>query len=142
MSPVPNSVGEAKAGKLTADQWKTFCLVHLIISLIQLWGDFSQDNRYYQLLLNFISLVTAVKIASRRVLTQEYIDLYKVNILDYLKTLLKLFPEISLSPNQHLSGHLSDHMQRFGPAHSWRSFAFERWNYKLQHINTNKKFGK
>jgi len=33
-------------------------------------------------------------------------------------------------------------LRAFGPVHSWRAWAFERFNYTLQNIKTNSKFGK
>lgn len=142
VSPVPSNVGETKAGKLTADQWKTFCTVHLVVSLPRLWGDDSMENdRFRRLLENFMKLVTAVKLASMRVMTIQRADLYHWYMHEYLTSLRVLFPENDLVPNQHNSLHLSTFLKRFGPVHSWRTFVFERYNYLLQNIPTNQKFG-
>jgi hypothetical protein len=32
-------------------------------------------------------------------------------------------------------------LEAFGPVHSWRAWAFERFNYTLQNIKTNSRFG-
>ncbi|KIK31552.1 hypothetical protein CY34DRAFT_103141, partial [Suillus luteus UH-Slu-Lm8-n1] len=37
--------------------------------------------------------------------------------------------------------HFGELLQRFGPTHAWRCWIFERINYTLQQIPTNKKFG-
>ena len=140
LATVPTNVGEAKAGKLTADQWKTFCCVHLVVTLVRIWGS-GASPRFHKLLENFMFLVTATKLASMRTMSDKRADEFHLNMHQYLKTLLELFEGVNLTPNQHYSLHLSTHLKRFGPTHAWRTFAFERCNYVLQHIPTNKKFG-
>ena len=62
-------------------------------------------------------------------------------MLRYLQTFKRLFKEASIVPNHHLALHLPAFMHLFGPVHAWRSFAFERYNYMLQSINSNLTFG-
>lgn len=89
-----------------------------------------------------MDLVTATKLATRRVLTPGIIQEYRVCIERYLRTLRILFPHRRISPNQHLAVHLPKALADFGPTHAWRCFPFERYNYILQQINTNAKSGK
>lgn len=138
-----SSVGRKGRGKLKADEWRTFCNVNLVHTLPRLWHGESTNvkPRYKDLLDNFMDLVTATKLASSRILTPQIISRHSRSIRQYLKGLRRLFPHVDLSPNQHLSVHLTTMLLDFGPTHAWRCFPFERYNYILQQINTSMKFG-
>lgn len=139
VSPAPRNWGTTERGKLSADQWRVLYTIHLPISLIALWSD--GPPRYVDMLHNFMYLVTAVRIASSRVINDEYINMYETCITNYLEGLMKLYPDASIKPNHHLSLHLGDFMRKFGPVHAYRTFAFERLNYLMQQIPTNGKHG-
>ncbi|TDL15213.1 hypothetical protein BD410DRAFT_817014 [Rickenella mellea] len=141
LAPAPARTGDPAQGSIHADQWRSFCTVSMVVTLIRLWGAFPSDDRRHAMLKNFMDLVTATKLASMRKLTDERVLAFENHYLTYLRDLLDLFPGIGLSPNQHLSWHLVRLLKGFGPTHSWRTFAVERWNYMLQRINTNRKFG-
>lgn len=143
----PAHPGEAAWGKFTADQWKTFCIYHLPFTLSRLWGQYkestvAEERRKYEMLQNFLHLVAAVKLATSLTITQEIIESYEKEIFSYLSGLLKLYPGAQIESYQHLAMHFGDLLRRWGPTHSWRCFAFERYNGLLQKINTSKKFGK
>ena len=74
ISPAPPNWGTAKRGKLSADNWRVICTIHLLITLIQLWG--REQGRKQQLLQNFMDLVSAVRIANMRVSSKNQIDAY------------------------------------------------------------------
>ncbi|KAH7903067.1 hypothetical protein BJ138DRAFT_968319, partial [Hygrophoropsis aurantiaca] len=57
LSPAPSKVGSQKR-KLTADQWRSTGMIHLVITLIRLWG--FETGRKRQMLFNYMHLVTAV----------------------------------------------------------------------------------
>ena len=137
----PFHVGDGKHGKLTADQWRTFCTVHLVITLIRLWGYTPADGREYRLLVNFMHLVLATKAATMRSMSPERIKVYKDNMQSYLNGIKQLFPGVAFSRNHHLSCHLPGMLEDYGPTHSWRTFAIERFNYIMQKTPTNNKFG-
>lgn len=86
-------------------------------------------------------LVMAVRIASSRVLNEDFIVAYESSINSYLEGLKTLYPDASIKPNHHLSLHLGDFMRKFGPVHAYRTFAFERLNYLMQQMSTNNKHG-
>lgn len=133
----PKNPGSTKQGKLHADQWRSFCTINLVITLIRLWGSEPKDSKESLMLTNFLHLVSAVKYASLRVVTEESILAYENHIHAYLQTLLELYPGTELVPNQHMALHFGDQLRRFGPTHAWRCFAFERFNYLLQQVQTN-----
>lgn len=142
LSLAPKHPGEASWGKLTADQWRTFCLVNLPVTLIRLWGSGHDAlRREYRVLQNFMDLISAIKIACARRITPAEIKEYEILMHRYLVTLLELFPGTNISPYQHLSLHLGSLLEGFGPSTSWRVWAFERGNLMLQTIPTNNIFG-
>ncbi|KAJ3963911.1 hypothetical protein EV361DRAFT_120089 [Lentinula raphanica] len=150
MASAPSRPGEASQGKFTADQWRTFCTVHLPITLIRLWGSLPSTDRKRQMLVNFMHLVTAVRLGTMRVMTEERIQLFESHIRAYLEEMIGfgqsdrlggLYPHTSITPYQHMMLHFGTLLRRFGPVHSWRCFAFERFNYILQSTPTNQRFG-
>lgn len=141
VSPAPKHPGVSKRGKFTADQWRTFCTINLVFTLTRLWGPEPKGSRKRRMLDNFMHLVTAIKLANMRKMTTARILRYEFHIHQYLTTLLDLYPGTTISPYQHLSLHYGALLRRFGPTHAWRCFPFERYNYLLQKIPTNSKFG-
>lgn len=139
--PAPRTVGSARAGTLGADEWHTFCTVNLPITLTRLWGSLSIESNEYQMLSNFADLVTAVKIATQRSITDSEIGAYDAHMNRYLKTLPSLFPGVTFTPNHHLSLHLSENLQDWGPAAGTYLFGFERGNLSLRSVETNNKIG-
>jgi hypothetical protein len=63
-------------------------------------------------------------------------------MLHYLENFKDLYKTLWLVPSHHIALHLGEFLCSFGPVHAWRAFTFERYNYLLQHENTNRKFGK
>jgi hypothetical protein len=139
VSPAPSNWGTAKRGKLSADQWKVICTVHLPVTLIRLWGH--ETGRTYQMLSNFMDLVKAVQIINMRITSEKHISLYEKLITRYLTDLKTLYKDAPIQPIHHASLHLGDFARLFGPVHPYRSFATERYNYMLQRQNVNMKFG-
>lgn len=138
----PKHPGTAKQGRLKADEWKSFCLIHLPITLVRLWSSSGEDtSRQRKVLSNFMDLVEAIRLSSLRNITSAQITQYEKYIHRYLRKLLDLYPGTSIAPYQHLSLHFGEHLRRWGPTHSWRCFAFERFNGLMQSVQTNSKFG-
>ena len=139
IEPAPRNWGTTEHGKLSADQWRVLCTIHLPISLISKWSD--RSARHMDMLANFMDLVTAVRIASMRVTNDEYIALYDQHIFSYVRGVLELYKDADIKPNHHLSLHLGRFLRTLGPVHAYRTFAFERINYMMQRMNTNGKHG-
>ncbi|KAJ8454816.1 hypothetical protein ONZ51_g12806 [Trametes cubensis] len=136
MERPPRNFGCAAHGKLKADQWRTVCTVNLMITLVRLWGVASASQRNRLLLDNFIHLVTAVDLATRRSMDEERARAFDRHMLQYLQGLRDLFSH-DLVPNHHLSLHLMACLLMFGPVHGWWGFPFERYNGILQAMNIN-----
>ncbi|KAI0654589.1 hypothetical protein C8Q70DRAFT_883959, partial [Cubamyces menziesii] len=139
INPVPRGFGTTKHGKLSADQWHTACMTLLPVALVLLWGN--ETERKLRMLENFMDLATAVVLAGMWSISEAHIELFEMYLRKYLEGLKELYKEAKIVPNHHLALHLPDFMRLFGPVHSWRSFVFERFNYILQHMNTNLTFG-
>lgn len=133
----PPHPGEKKWGKFSADQWRSFCLYNLPVTLIRLWGDFPPDSKERQQLDNYMHLVSAIKLATMRTMTPARVEQYEYHMHAYLTTLLDLYPRTQITPYQHMSLHFGRQLREFGPTHAWRCFAFERYNYVLQNAPTN-----
>jgi hypothetical protein len=142
VSPGPRELGSARAGKLSADQWRSTCTIHLVVTLVRLWGNKPKSDRFHLMLQNFLQLVSATKLATMRSVSESQIVDFESTMHQYLLGLRELFPRISISPNQHLSMHLGKILRDFGPAHAWGTWSLERCNHKFQEINTNKRFGR
>ncbi|KAI0360930.1 hypothetical protein OH77DRAFT_1446201 [Trametes cingulata] len=135
----PRNFGSASHGKLKADHWRTVCTVSMVITLVRLWGSAGSTQKEKLLLENFVHLVSAVKLATRRSVDLDRIAEFDHHMKAYLDTLATLFPWHQLVPNHHLSLHLRECLERFGPVHAWWAFPFERFNGVLQRLNTNSK---
>ncbi len=137
--PPPN-FGSPSHGKLKADTWRTLFTVHLSITLVHLWGTRSSPPREKALLQNFAHLSAAADLASRRSMSTSRAEKYGDHLLDYLRTLRKLFDH-ELVPNHHLSVHLKECLLRFGPVHAWWAFPFERYNGIIARLKSNNRAG-
>ncbi|KAJ2921440.1 hypothetical protein H1R20_g15653, partial [Candolleomyces eurysporus] len=140
INPAPIRTGQKKHGKLSADQWRVFCGIHLTVTLIRLWGRQPQDSRWYQMLVNFLDLVKAVEIGSMLVTSKDHIDEYETLMTRYLVTMKSLYKEARVVPNHHLALHTPDFLKYWGPSPETRGFGWERYNHTLQQINTNRRF--
>ncbi|KAJ4469701.1 hypothetical protein C8J55DRAFT_402989, partial [Lentinula edodes] len=137
----PSNPGDTTHGKFTADQWRAFCTVNLPITLIRLWGSLPEENRKFKMLENFMFLVTAVRLANMRTITEGQIQDFEQNIRAYLEQLRILYPHTNITVYQHMMLHFGSLLRRFGPVHSWRCFPFERYNYILQNTPNNSHLG-
>ncbi|KAI5992857.1 hypothetical protein EDC04DRAFT_2910994 [Pisolithus marmoratus] len=123
ISPAPANFGLANRS-LSADQWRSVGTIHLVITLIRLWG--FDTGRKGKMLVNYIHLVTAIHWANMHTTSKSTAEEYMFHMLEYLRGL-------------HFT--LATCLLAFSPVHSWRTWAFERYNYMLQNIKTNNKFG-
>ncbi|KAI9459243.1 hypothetical protein BJY52DRAFT_1223234 [Lactarius psammicola] len=140
-SPAPPQIGDKAQGKISADGWRVFCTVHLIVTLGRLWGLRPAESRERQLFANFCDLISATKIAAGRSVTMARIDEFRNLMLKYLSGLDELFPGTRLVPYHHIAIHMTELLSHFGPTTAWRCWVFERYNHMLQNIETNGRFG-
>ncbi|KAI0370445.1 hypothetical protein BV20DRAFT_1035911 [Pilatotrama ljubarskyi] len=134
----PRNLGSPSHGKLKADHWRTVGTVSLVITLVRLWGARSASPEEQAVLENFVALSSAVDLATRRSMSPSRAASFDHHMEAYVRGLRTLF-DISLVPNHHLSLHLKQCLELFGPVHGWWAFPFERYNGMLQRLNTNSK---
>ena len=136
----PVSMQSLSDGHLSADGWRTFATVHLVTSLIFVWGSKPAASREHGILSNFMHLAAAVRLATMRTTNATRTRKLREHMKAYLCGLLELFPGVEITPSHHLMlGHLPDILNYMGPAHAIWCFGFERGNGILEHIVTNKR---
>ncbi|EFP80095.1 uncharacterized protein PGTG_05320 [Puccinia graminis f. sp. tritici CRL 75-36-700-3] len=118
-------LGQASYGKLKADEWRNLFTIQLPLCLIPLWN--RQDAYQQALLKNFCHLVSMVNIALKRTMTSDQIAQYCLYNRAYLESTLKLFPDLPLTTNHHMSTHIAEGLERYGPVRASWSFPFERF---------------
>ncbi|KAI6098651.1 hypothetical protein EDD16DRAFT_1527151 [Pisolithus croceorrhizus] len=138
ISPALANFGLA-SHSLSADQWHSIGTIHLVITLIRLWG--FDTGRKGKMLVNYIHLVTTIHWANMHTTSKSAAEEYMFHMLEYLCGLVCLYKEAKVQPTHHLALHIGNLLLVFGPMHSWRTWAFEHYNYMLQNIKTNNKFG-
>ncbi|KAI0366442.1 hypothetical protein BV20DRAFT_952139 [Pilatotrama ljubarskyi] len=132
----PANFGSAAHGKLKADHWRTICSISMVITLVRVWSSSTATVGDRKVLENFVHLVVAVDLASRRSMDSERARLFDYHMTQYLTTLRELFDH-DLVPNHHLSLHLTACLLLFGPVRGWWGFPFERYNGIIQRLNSN-----
>ena len=122
----PTRIGDGNHGKISADGWRTFGSVHLIVTLGRLWGILLFEDRKYKLFTNFCALVHATKIATMRSVTTASAQEFEDTMFAYLRGICELFPSYEFVPSYHVTLHMKELLCRFGPTHAWRCWVFER----------------
>ncbi|KAI0067506.1 hypothetical protein BV25DRAFT_1867919 [Artomyces pyxidatus] len=137
----PKRFGATGGGRIKADHWRTGCLVSLPITLIRLWGQPHSSPEEKQLLENFLHLVVAVKWATKRTTSRRVRDIVQSEYHRYCTSLVQLFGPDVVMPNNHLTFHLVECLELFGPVRGWWAFPFERYNGIIQRFSTNGRLG-
>ncbi|OSD08116.1 hypothetical protein PYCCODRAFT_1358106 [Trametes coccinea BRFM310] len=139
INPAPRGFGTSPRGKLSADQWRTIGTINFPITLIRTWG--LEEGKRLEFLENFLDLVEAMETLGLMEVDDGHIAEVDRLLKRYLDRAKELYKGCKVQPNHHLALHLSMFLVLFGPVHSWRAFAFERFNYMLQSLNLNLNFG-
>jgi hypothetical protein len=133
--PAPPNWGTAQRGKLSADQYRVICTIHVVVTLVRLWSN--DLSRKKEMLKHFMDLVSAVRIANLRVTSQRKIEAYNELIFRYARRCTDLFPDEDLKPTLHAALHMGDIMDLFGPVHAYSSPFYERYINFFHRVNTN-----
>ena len=113
---VPYNFGEARAGTLKADEWHSLATVYLPLALISLWGEGSEHPsdavavQLRRILDNTMALISAIRIACSRRMTQSRIAAYHECITTWLHTLNEVLPDAPAGPNGHMACHITDYL--------------------------------
>ncbi|KAJ3779587.1 hypothetical protein GGU10DRAFT_255402, partial [Lentinula aff. detonsa] len=76
----PPKWGIPASGKLSADEYKVICSIHLVITLIRVWGYENEEgpqSRRFQMLLNFLDLVHSIHVLFLRETSAKLRAYYK-----------------------------------------------------------------
>lgn len=138
ISAAPREVG-GHARTLSADEWRSFASVHLIITLVRLWRFGGERKR--QMLDNYLHLIAAIQIASLRSTSSDHIAAYEFHYREYLEGFKQLYKEVPLNPSNHFAQHYGEVLSNFGSAHPIRAWAGERLNKLLRMAPKNGKPG-
>lgn len=144
---VPYNFGDARAGTLKADEWRSFATVYLPIALVKAWGLGSTHQSDFLAkslqgaLDHTMQLVCAVQLACYRTTSSERASAYRECIVAFLRDLPTQYPgrKARYVDNSHASVHIYDFLLLFGPVHSWWTFPFERLIGLLQSLPSNHK---
>jgi hypothetical protein len=138
---VPHNWGSAARGKLSANNWRVICTVHLPITLIRLWGGDDAPEDRKRKLENFMDLVCAVQIANLRSISKNDIELYDHYIYRYLTVFKTLYKFAKVKSIHHAALHYGDILRGFGPAHTHGAAFYERYIHSMQSENHNMRLG-
>jgi hypothetical protein len=137
----PSNWGTATRGKLSANNWRVICTIHLPITLIRLWGGDDQSDSRKAMLENFMDLAHVVQFANLRSISQKEIEQYEYYIFRYMTSFKSLYKLAKVKPIHHAALHYGDILRGFGPAHT-HSAAFYEWHiHSMQSKSHNMKLG-
>ncbi|KAH9035440.1 hypothetical protein EDB83DRAFT_2228944 [Lactarius deliciosus] len=141
VTKAPSNWGTVAQGKLSTNNWRVICTIHLPITLIRLWGGDNIPNDRKAKLENFMDLVHAIQIANLCSISREEIELYKKYIFHYMTTFKSLYKLTKVKPIHHASLHYGDVLRGFRPAHTHGTAFYERYIHSMQSKNHNMKLG-
>ena len=146
VNSVPHNYGDASAGVLKADEWRTLSTIYFPIALISLWSEglscsVPHPAKFRGVLDHTMPAVSVISLACTRTVTQARSDAYLSCMTQYLKDLQVIHPHASFVPYYHMALHLPHFFRLFGPARSWWCFPYERLIGQIQRILSNHKTG-
>jgi hypothetical protein len=145
MCSVPWNFGDAAAGSLKADKWRTMFTIYIPITLITLWGKRLSHNKpdsKREALDHTMALASAITLVCKNTMTLACAADYRSCLKTWLQDLQQLYSHIGGRTNNHIALHIYQFLLLFGPIRSWWCFPFERVNGQLQRQPSNHKFGK
>ncbi|KAF9001036.1 hypothetical protein BDZ89DRAFT_968770 [Hymenopellis radicata] len=138
INKAPMNWGTPGRGKLSADIWRVVCTIHLVITLIRVWGYEGQTvSRQKAMLVNFLDLVNAMLMAANRTSSDAHADSFDAHCYRYLEKSQLIYRDFKVKPLQHVGQHFGHFLRTMGPSHAFRTPGFERMNYYMQRTNTN-----
>lgn len=147
LSRVPRNFGDAAAGTLKADEWRTLSTVHLPLALVSIWGEGSNHpdaataTTMRDILDHTMHLVCATSLVCKRVMTMDRARRFRDHYAAWQRDLPVLHPGIVPRTNHHVGFHIYEFITLFGSVYSWWCFPFERLIGLLQRIPQNHRFG-
>ena len=132
---VPSTIGRipckiaSNFAEFKADEWKNWTL---IFSLFSLRNELPQEDfKCWQV------FVKACRLLTRPSITSEEISQAHSLLIQFCRTVERLYGKEAITPNMHLHCHLAECIRDFGPIYSFWLFSFERYNGMLGKFPTN-----
>jgi len=149
VNSVPYNYGDARAGTIKADEWRTLSTLYIPLALISLWNDddgspVASNSYTLRVLDHTMALFQAVGLLCRYTMTPERAMCYRTLLKTWIQDLHAVHPATKKQKcrdNIHAALHIYDFLLLFGPVASWWTFPFERMIGALQKINTNDGIG-
>jgi hypothetical protein len=104
----------------TADQWRIFFMIYATTSL---WEHLPSKDR--KILTHFVRVCS---ILVSRILEIELMEEAHERLIKIIKLIEEHYGRVKITPNLHLSLHLCDCSNDFGPLYAFWCFSFERMN--------------
>jgi len=148
INSVPYNFGDAAAGVIKADEWRTLSTIYLPLALVSIWGEGTSHPstdiaaQLRRVLDHSMALVCAITLACTKTTSLARATAFRDYLATYIKNLQDILPGATHRPNQHMAMHIYDFLRLFGPVYSWWCFPFERLIGQLQRMTNNHKFGK
>ncbi|GBC32907.2 hypothetical protein GLOIN_2v1775288 [Rhizophagus irregularis DAOM 181602=DAOM 197198] len=113
----------------TADQWRIFFMIYATTSL---WEHLPSKDR--KILTHFVRVCS---ILVSRILEIELMEEAHERLIKIIKLIEVHYGRVKITPNLHLSLHLCDCSNDFGPLYAFWCFSFERMNGILGSLPTS-----
>ncbi|KAJ7123995.1 hypothetical protein C8R43DRAFT_899328 [Mycena crocata] len=133
----PKNLGEAKHGKLKAQEYLTLFTVILPLVIPELW--WKGDEKERKLLENFYHLIACTNIISSFSTSNAEADEYTAHYVAYRSDLPELFPGFRSMPNHHFAMHNGQLLKFWGPLAGVSEFPGERMNGLLGKVKHNRR---
>lgn len=131
-------MGQAKGGKLKAEEWiNLFSIILIPTFLLIMKESASKSLEFGSQFQNILHLVSISNLVRQNRITNEDICNLEEHLKTYRQGILRLYPQFTTKPNHHIALHLPECISRLGPAPHWTAWAFERLNGALAAIPTN-----
>jgi hypothetical protein len=146
INSVPSNYGEANAGSIKADEWRTLTTIYIPIALILLWGDQPkyEAEQLGAMLAQSMALFQAVILVCRYTLSKDCAEAFCLFLKQRVEETTSIHPhtdEHNARTNIHAAFHIYDFIILFGSIMAWWCFPFEHLIGTLQKINTNDHVG-
>ncbi|KAJ6450437.1 hypothetical protein C8R47DRAFT_1084452 [Mycena vitilis] len=136
---LPDNLGEAKHGKLKAEQMFTLfaAILPLVIPETPLTED---DLTNEEMLQGFYDLIACTNIISSFETSDSEAEAFTEHYVGYRRHAQRVYPDCAEPPNAHYAMHNEDLLKYWGPMAGINEFWGERMNGMFQRIKTNRHF--
>ena len=114
------ALGEKGFSSFKADEWKTFILVYATTCL---WNFLDFNDRTI-----LVNLVTACRLLVTQILKKSDLEKAQECLLTLAKTIESKYEAHSITPNLHLSLHIKQCCEDYGPLYAFWCYSYERMN--------------